>query len=42
MKIDFNTIINVMIALLAFEVINRLFLGKLIDQIAPSSYEVSI
>lgn len=42
MKLDFSTILNVIIALAIFEVVNRLFLGNLIDKIAPSSYEVSI
>lgn len=36
MKFDANLILNVILALAAFEVLNRLFLADLVDQIAPA------
>lgn len=44
MKLDEKIILNVIVALLAFEVLNRLFLADLIDQVAPAKkgFEQSI
>lgn len=36
MKLDEKIIINVMLALVAFEVLNRLFLAEFIDGVVPA------
>lgn len=42
MKIDWVILITVMLALLAWEVLDRLFLGSALDSVLPSNYEVTV
>lgn len=44
MKLDEKIILNVLVALVAFELLNRLFLADLFDQVAPTkaTFEQSI
>lgn len=42
MKIDWVILLTVMLALLTWEVLDRLFLGSALDSVIPANYEVAV